>query len=271
MWMKRGFRFIIGHPTSTNFAFDITPKEVLLKVKEFFLKEKQATAPIIPFEKVNDRVAAATGISLRTVTRIIGEGRLAEASSSKIVTPGKNRKKRKDKILMDDFDIGVLRRKIHEFYTMKREIPTVKEFFLKEKQATAPIIPFEKVNDRVAAATVWLKYLKYYRNKNNCHVRSSYLFSGISLRTVTRIIGEGRLAEASSSKIVTPGKNRKKRKDKILMDDFDIGVLRRKIHEFYTMKREIPTVNKLYCFLKEDIGFKGSREILRHKKDLFPI
>ncbi|XP_050678843.1 uncharacterized protein LOC126975076 [Leptidea sinapis] len=47
------------------------------------------------------------------------------------------------------------------------------------------------------------------------------------------------------------------------MDDFDIGVLRRKIHEFYTMKKEIPTVNKLYCALKEDIGFKGSREILR--------
>ncbi|VVC88027.1 unnamed protein product [Leptidea sinapis] len=121
----------------------------------------------------------------------------------------------------------------------------VKEYFLKEKQATAPIIPFVKWHSR-----------RCYRNKNNCHVRSSYLFSGISLRTMTRIIGEGRLAEASSSKIVTPGKNRKKRKDKILMDDFDISVLRRKIHEFYTKIKEIPTVNKLYCALKKDIGFK---------------
>lgn len=71
------------------------------------------------------------------------------------------------------------------------------------------------------------------------------------------------MAEASSSKIVTPGKNRKTRKDKILMDNFDIGVLRRKIHEFYTFKKEIPTVNKLLQVLREEIGFTGSREILR--------
>ncbi|XP_063895623.1 uncharacterized protein LOC110373535 [Helicoverpa armigera] len=110
---------------------------------------------------------------------------------------------------------------------------------MQEKQSCAPIIPFERVNERVAAAT------------------------GISLRTVARIGNEGRLAEASSSKIVTPGKNRKTRKDKILMDNFDIGVLRRKIHEFYTFKKEIPTVNKLLQVLREEIGFTGSREILR--------
>lgn len=47
------------------------------------------------------------------------------------------------------------------------------------------------------------------------------------------------------------------------MDNFDIGVLRRKIHEFYTFKKEIPTVNKLLQVLREEIGFTGSREILR--------
>ncbi|RVE39844.1 hypothetical protein evm_015506 [Chilo suppressalis] len=84
-------------------------REVVFKVKEYFMKEKQSSAPIIPFERVNERVSAATGISLRTVGRIGNEGRLAEASSSKIFTPGKIRKTRKDKILMDNFDLGVLR------------------------------------------------------------------------------------------------------------------------------------------------------------------
>lgn len=88
-------------------------------------------------------------------------------------------------------------------------------------------------------------------------------FPGISLRTIARITNEGRLAQASSSKIVTPGKNRKTRKDKIIMDNFDMGVLRRKIHEFYACRKEIPTVNKLLQLLKEEIGFPGSREILR--------
>ncbi|CAG5046604.1 unnamed protein product [Parnassius apollo] len=81
---------------------------------------------------------------------------------------------------------------------------------MKEKQSSAPVIPFERVNERVAAAT------------------------GISLRTVARITNEGKLAEESSSKIVTPGKKRKTRK-----------------------------VNKLLRLLKEEIGFTGSREILR--------
>ncbi|CAH0720741.1 unnamed protein product, partial [Brenthis ino] len=57
-------------------------REVVLKIKDFFMKEKQSGAPIIPFERVNERVAAATGISLRTVVRIENEGRLAEASST---------------------------------------------------------------------------------------------------------------------------------------------------------------------------------------------
>lgn len=36
-------------------------REVVLKVKDYFMKEKQSSAPIIPFERVNERVAAATG------------------------------------------------------------------------------------------------------------------------------------------------------------------------------------------------------------------
>ncbi|KAL4708819.1 hypothetical protein ACJJTC_011783 [Scirpophaga incertulas] len=90
--------------------------------------------------------------------------------------------------------------------------------------------------------------------------------TGISLHTVANIVKEGNLAKASFTKIVTPGKNRKTREDKIIMDDFDVGVLRRKNHEFYTMKKEIPTIKKLHTVLKEEIEFKGSREYDKQSK-----
>ena len=34
---------------------------VVLRVKEFFIQEQEFHGPIIPLEKVNERVAAATG------------------------------------------------------------------------------------------------------------------------------------------------------------------------------------------------------------------
>ncbi|XP_063623022.1 uncharacterized protein LOC134795119 [Cydia splendana] len=50
---------------------------------------------------------------------------------------------------------------------------------------------------------------------------------------------------------------------KIDLDDFDLCVIRRKIHEFYSVKKEIPTIKKLWTVLKVDINFPGGRESLR--------
>lgn len=36
-------------------------REVVLKIRDFFTQEKEFRGPIIPLEKVNERVAAATG------------------------------------------------------------------------------------------------------------------------------------------------------------------------------------------------------------------
>lgn len=52
-------------------------------------------------------------------------------------------------------------------------------------------------------------------------------------------------------------------KGKIEVDEYDLQVIRRKIHEFYAFKKEVPTINKLLQILKEEINFKGSRETLR--------
>lgn len=45
-------------------------REVVLKVQDFFKREKQASAPIIPFERVNERVSAATGKCYHTIPRM---------------------------------------------------------------------------------------------------------------------------------------------------------------------------------------------------------
>lgn len=91
-------------------------------------------------------------------------------------------------------------------------------------------------------------------------------FSGVSERTVLNIVKEARLVEQGLLDPETLKKSPKKRvrtKGKIEVDEYDLQVIRRKIHEFYAFKKEVPTINKLLQILKEEINFKGSRETLR--------
>ncbi|KAJ0183959.1 hypothetical protein K1T71_000382 [Dendrolimus kikuchii] len=118
----------------------------------------------------------------------------------------------------------------------------VKEFMDEEKRMQVPIIPLGKVYLRVSAAT------------------------GVSERTVLNIVKEARLVEQGLLDPETLKKTPKKRvrtKGKIEVDQYDLQVIRRKIHEFYAFKKEVPTINKLLQILKEEINFKGSRETLR--------
>ncbi|XP_004932795.1 uncharacterized protein LOC114246270 [Bombyx mandarina] len=118
----------------------------------------------------------------------------------------------------------------------------VKEFMDEEKRMQVPIIPLSKVYVRVSAAT------------------------GVSERTVLNIAREARLVEQGLLDPETLKKSPKKRvrtKGKIEVDEYDLQVIRRKIHEFYAFKKEVPTINKLLQILKEEINFKGSRETLR--------
>lgn len=85
------------------------------------------------------------------------------------------------------------------------------------------------------------------------------MFIGVATTTIRRIIGEG----ANVGIFSTPGKKRKGGKKKINLDSFDLEVIRNKVKEFYTVRKEIPTVNKLLRVLKEDIDFNGGRESLR--------
>ncbi|XP_063828954.1 uncharacterized protein LOC135078286 [Ostrinia nubilalis] len=104
-------------------------REIVLKVKRSCEAERDNKGPIIPFCKVRARTAFLTGISERTVTQITRESNLAEASNSKIVTPGKNRD-RKSFLEIDDFDKCAIRHMIHTFYVVKKEIPTIHKLWL---------------------------------------------------------------------------------------------------------------------------------------------
>ncbi|RVE55221.1 hypothetical protein evm_000119 [Chilo suppressalis] len=108
-------------------------REVILKVKQFCKLEKKNNNVLIPLQNVQMRVAAMTGVSVKTVSRITKEGKTAMATSNKIVTPGKSRPQAK-KIDLDDFDLCCIRQKIHFFYIVKKELPTVNKLRLELKR-----------------------------------------------------------------------------------------------------------------------------------------
>ncbi|XP_063838407.1 uncharacterized protein LOC135087603 isoform X1 [Ostrinia nubilalis] len=94
--------------------------ELVVKVKDFFQREARCNGPIIPFQQTNLRVGEATGMSARTVTRIMKESRLVKNNK----WPVKKKITRSDKIILSKFDINVLRRKLYEC-NIRNEVPTV--------------------------------------------------------------------------------------------------------------------------------------------------
>ena len=61
----------------------------------------------------------------------------------------------------------------------------------------------------------------------------------------------------------SPGKKRPRIKPSVLhIDDFDEGVLRRKIHRFH-FEREILTMEKIWRFAQNELCYAGSKESLR--------
>ncbi|KOB71309.1 Uncharacterized protein OBRU01_13938 [Operophtera brumata] len=64
-----------------------------------------------------DRLQIHYGVSEGLVSKIVKEGKVAEQTGTKVRTPGKSRKRSTGFIvdIVDDFDMGVIRREVHEF------------------------------------------------------------------------------------------------------------------------------------------------------------
>ena len=112
-------------------------------------------------------------------------------------------------------------------------------FFDNEKSAGTLTFPIENATKRAAAAT------------------------GKSEATICKIRKESALTSVSDDKLKSPGEKHKTNFRKIELDDFDLCVIRRTVQDFYTVKKEVPTLNNILQTLKEDIDFPGGKEFLR--------
>lgn len=112
-------------------------KSVIFKVAEYFKKRK---ADRESFEFKSDAniakiVAEATGYSKRTVHSVISAGNLSMENSSRLKFQSpKKPKVIKKKYVVDDFDLGVIRRKIHQFYEVEKKIPSVRKLLSSLRQ-----------------------------------------------------------------------------------------------------------------------------------------
>lgn len=96
-------------------------------VYEYFRKKKRDpnSAEYQQDIPLNKTVAEATGLSEKSVCRIVQQGKLLK-DNERFKSPSKPKQVRKKRVEVDDFTKGVVRRKITQFYTIFKKIPTLK-------------------------------------------------------------------------------------------------------------------------------------------------
>ena len=109
------------------------------------------------------------------------------------------------------------------------------------------------------------KVSKYFEEKAsepsttpvNAYIQITVDATSISERSIRRIRNEK--SDTGVLLSLPKTRNREPRKP---VDDFDRSAIRNKIHEFYTVRRQLPTIAKLYETLKDDIKLDGSVSLL---------
>lgn len=110
-------------------------RETVIKVRDYFQKEKDNGGPLVPIEHVVKRTAAAMQISVATVVRINREKfGTSGAQENVLSTPGKHRIKVCPKTNMDSFQEDAIRRHIYAYYERK-EYPTKKRLLVSLREA----------------------------------------------------------------------------------------------------------------------------------------
>lgn len=120
-------------------------RTIILKVMKYFEQEKANRDVLFPVKKVVKRTCAATGISERTLMKIKAEAKQLMASAQSLSdetadasttsepkeivlpTPGRKRK-RPNKVVVDNFDVCALRNTVNSFYLVK-QLPTMSKIF----------------------------------------------------------------------------------------------------------------------------------------------
>lgn len=116
----------VSTPSSSAFlgrSLKRQARGIVYHVFQYFSREKAAGNSKM---NVREMTSEVTGVSSRTVGRVVREGKrsVEESGSASFVTPTKS-KPHKKRIESDSFDDAVLRNKIREFY-LNKKLPTVK-------------------------------------------------------------------------------------------------------------------------------------------------
>ena len=133
-----------------------------------------------------------------------------------------------------------------------------------------------KIYDTVSK-TIILNVFKYFKDESlkfpPNHPQISYLkktaeVTGLHHRTISWICQSAMTSTASSSAAQMPvpttpalpassNAARKEHSRAIILDDFDKCVIRRTIQEFYTVRKQLPTMDKLLAVLRVEINSRA--------------
>ena len=119
---------------------------------------------------------------------------------------------------------------------------------------------------RSAAKAIIFNVYKYFErqaSKNKyrgpSHVtRKTAEATGYSEQTVRRIVGKKALLCGGA--FTSPAKRYKVERRTVCLDDFDVEVIRRLVHDFYREKK-YPTLDSLLPAVKEKVLFGGERAV----------
>lgn len=112
-------------------------REMASKVMDFMKTEADAGTFVIDCKKVRERVQAATGVSKNTQIRISAQKKkiIQDGVPASFKTPNKIRNRPKRVTGLDDFDLGVVRRIVNNFYLVDKCLPTVNKIQQKMQES----------------------------------------------------------------------------------------------------------------------------------------
>lgn len=107
-------------------------REVIATTLQFMQSEADNNGFVIPVKRVQERVHAATRVSKAVIKAVKKEIENVEAgTSASYNTPRRNKNRPRPVTDLDDFDLCVVRKTIHNFYVTEKRIPTVKAVLAK--------------------------------------------------------------------------------------------------------------------------------------------
>jgi transposase len=103
-------------------------RDIIYSVYKFMKKEKERGEVVIPLNRLQERVARATGVGLNTARRIINEGN-TKAEGSEFKTPREKINKPAPKSSVNEFEEEIIRKIICNFTATQKRRPTIQAIF----------------------------------------------------------------------------------------------------------------------------------------------